>query len=94
MTNSTSQSNENESPTEPDTAAEEAKKTEFLEKFDWMVSHLMSCHSLQLQLIVKFGFTDTAVRSIQGRIQRMQKSSGTFSTIFRVRRDSGLWSMA
>lgn len=38
MTNSTSQSNETESQNEPDTAAEETKKNEFLEKYDWMVS--------------------------------------------------------
>lgn len=39
MSNSASQSTAKESPNDPDTAADEAKKAEFFEKYEWMVRH-------------------------------------------------------
>lgn len=48
MSNSTSQSNANETPNEPDTAAHEAKNAELFKDYEWMVRHSVNPISIGL----------------------------------------------
>lgn len=81
MSNSASQSSAKESPNDPDTAADEAKKAEFFEKYEWMVRRSLNsinrfdCNwllnsELQLRPCDRYKGEHKECKSFRGRFQQ------------------------